>query len=149
MTLDNVVFHTEEDYPEDLGVHHAATHMGFYWAWAVKRSLYNPQWDEAAAAAVADLKAGTMSGAQFVMQHMAGGLEDTDFNPEGLRFTLFYYDDEEEGYGRFMDDYVNTLNTPALASFYHVADNASNQALLDLVFDAALAQWRGSLSGTA
>ena len=48
-----------------------------------------------------------------------------------------------------MDDYVNTLNTPALASFYHVADNADNQALLDLVFDAALAQWRGSLSGTA
>ena len=48
-----------------------------------------------------------------LMQHMAGGLEDTDFNPEGLRFTLFYYDDEDEGYGRFMDDYVNTLNTPA------------------------------------
>ena len=62
---------------------------------------------------------------------------------------LEHYDDEEEGYGRFMDDYVNTLNTPALASFYHVADNADNQALLDLVFDAALAQWRGSLSGTA
>ena len=145
MSLDNVVFHTEEDFPEDLGVHNAATHMGYYWAWAVRRQLHNPQWETAAAEALVALKSGTLSGTDFVMQHMAGGLEETDFNPEGLRFTLFYYDDEEEGYGRFMEDYVNTLNTPALASFYHVADNADNQALLDLVFDAALAQWRGSL----
>lgn len=145
MILDSVVFHTEEDYPEDLNVHHAATHMGFYWAWAVARGLHNPQWEEAAADDLAKLKAGSLSGAQFIMQHMAGSLEEVDFNDEGLQFSLFYYDDEEEGYGRFMEDYVNTVNTPELPSFYHVKASAENQALLNLVFDAALAQWRDSL----
>lgn len=145
MVLDNVAFHTEEDYPVDLSAAHAATHMGYYWSWAVRRGLYNPQWDAAAPEAIAALKAGTLSGAQFILDNMAGGLEDTDFNDEGLRFALFYYDDEDEGYGRFMEDYVSTLNTPALASFYHVRVCRENQTLLDSVFDAALNQWRDSL----
>lgn len=145
MTLDNVVYHTETDFPEGLGTHHAATHMGFYWAWAVRRSLHSPQWDEAAGADMAALQSGRISGAEFVMRHMGGGLEEGDFSGEGLRFTRFYYADDDEGYGRFMEDYVHTLNTPVLPSFYHVAASVGNQALLDLIFDAALAQWRDSL----
>ncbi|WP_066569900.1 hypothetical protein [Snodgrassella sp. CFCC 13594] len=145
MLLDHVVFHTEEDYPADLSMAHAATHMGYYWSWAARRDLVNQQWDEVANDDMAALKLGQMSGAQFVLENMGGGLEDTDFNEEGRRFSLFYYDDEDEGYGRFMEDYVGTLNTPALTSFYHVLVNDENQALLDGVFDAALAQWRRSL----
>lgn len=145
MILDNVAFHTEEDYPDNLSVAHAGTHMGYYWSWAVRRGLYNPQWDDAAPEAIAALKAGTLTGAQFVLDNMAGSLQDTDFNDEGRRFALFYYDDEDDGYGRFLEDYVSTLNTPALASFYHVRVNHENQALLDGVFDAALSQWRASL----
>ncbi len=54
---------------------------------------------------------------------MDGALMRDDFNEFGQRFTAFYYDDEEDGYGNFMADYVTTMNTPALGSFYHVADN--------------------------
>lgn len=145
MILDNVAFHTAEDYPADLPAASAATHMGYYWSWAVRRGLHNPQWDTAAAAAMNALKTGALSGAQFVLDNMAGSLEDTDFNDEGRRFALFYYEDEDEGYGQFMTDYIVTLNTPALASFYHVAISRDNQALLDAVFDTAWHQWRRSL----
>ena len=145
MILDNVVFHTEEDYPPALALAHAATHMGYYWSWIVRRGLYNPEWDEAAEEDMGALKAQAISGAEFVLNNMAGCLEDSDFNEEGCRFSLYYYDDEEEGYGRFMEDYVQTLNTPALESFYHVEISDENQALLDGVFDSALMQWRQSL----
>lgn len=145
MILDNVAFHTEEDYPADLPAASAATHMGYYWSWAVRRELHNPQWNTAAPEAITALKTGTLSGAQFVLDNMAGGLEDTDFNDEGRRFSLFYYDDEDEGYGQFMTDYVSTLNTTALDSVYHVRVCHENQVLLDGIFDAALRQWRSSL----
>ncbi|WP_370577803.1 cell surface protein [Snodgrassella alvi] len=145
MIFDNIVFHTEEDYPPALSLANAATHMGYYWSWAVRRGLYNPQWDEAAEEDMAALKAQVMSGAEFVLNNMAGCLEDSDFNDEGRRFSLYYYEDEDEGYGRFMEDYVQTLNTPALQSFYHVEINDENQSLLDGVFDSALIQWRQSL----
>lgn len=145
MILDNVVFHTEEDYPSSLAHEHAATHMGYYWSWIVRRNLYNRQWDELAHDDLLALKSENLTGADFVLNQMSGSLEDSDFNEEGRRFSLFYYDDEEEGYGRFMEDYIQTLNTPALKSFYHVEVNADNQALLDNVFDQALQQWRQSL----
>ncbi|WP_037586769.1 hypothetical protein [Stenoxybacter acetivorans] len=144
MVLDHIAFHTEEDFPSDLSAEHAATHMGYYWSWAVRRALVNDAWFDAEAADMDALMRGE-SGARFVLTHMAGGLEDTDFNKEGRLFVLFYYDDDDEGYGRFMEDYVNTLNTPALPSFYHVADTPENQALLDGVFDGALMQWRSSM----
>ncbi|MDF7675833.1 cell surface protein [Neisseriaceae bacterium ESL0693] len=145
MVLDHVVFHTEEDYPADLSVASAATHMGYYWSWIVRRDLHNSQWNEVAPDDIQAVQSGLMSGAEFILNHMGGGLEDTDFNPEGRRFSLYYYDDEEEGYGRFMEDYVQALNTTLLDSFYHVTVSAENQLLLDGVFDAALLQWRQSL----
>lgn len=145
MVLDNIAFHTDESYPAGLSAVAAATHMGYYWSWVTRRQLYNPQWDEVAPAEIRALQNGQMSGAEFVLSQMAGGLEDTDFNLEGRRFTLFYYDDPDEGYGRFMEDYIQALNTPVLQSFYHVTVNAENQLLLDGVFDVALAQWRQSL----
>lgn len=145
MILDSIMFHTEEDYPSLLGQEHAATHMGYYWSWIVQRNLHNPQWCELAVKDMAALKARKISGAEFVLTQMSGSLEDRDFNAEGLRFSLFYYDDEDEGYGRFMEDYVQALNTPALQSFYHVEVNHANQILLDGVFDQALHEWRQSL----
>lgn len=140
---DHVSFHLDADYPPDLDPQHAAHHIGFYYAWAVSKNLHS-----AAAAALPDfdrLQEGLISGAQFVRQQLSGGMDETCFNELGQRFTAFYYADEEEGYGRFMEDYVHTLNTPALPSFYHVADTPQHQALLNLVFDAAWAQWQASL----
>lgn len=148
MVLDNIAFHTEEDFPSDLSVAAAAIHIGYYWSWIVRRNLYNPQWDKEAAHDMTALKAGQLSGSEFILNNMAGRLEDIDFNSEGLKFSLYYYTDEEDGYGWFIEDYIRTLNTPTLASFYHVEISAENQLLLDGVFDAALAQWRKSLKPT-
>lgn len=144
---DHIQFHTAEDYPAGLPPEHAATHMGMYFRWAAGQGLVNPVWQSApeTAADFAAMLEGGLSGADFVRKHLGGALIPEDFTEFGQRFTGFYYDDEDEGYGAFMEDYVNTLNTPQLPSFYHVADTPETYALLAPVFQTAFEQWQNSL----
>ena len=142
---DHIYFHLDEDFPKNLSQDHAATHMGFYWSWAVSQNLHYPEWENIAANDLAALKSGQMSGAKFVLNNMGGALNPQDFSELGQRFSAFYYDDEDDGYGAFMEDYISTLNTPTLPSFYHVADTPTNQTKLNAVFQAAFAQWLASL----
>ncbi|RPD90882.1 cell surface protein [Neisseria weixii] len=144
---DHFQFHTGEDYPADLSPDHAATHMGMYFQWAAGQGLVNPVWQTApeTASDFAAMLDGTFSGAVFVRNHLGSVLTPQDFTELGQRFTEFYYDDEDEGYGAFMEDYVTTLDTPQLPSFYHVADTPENYALLAPVFQAAFERWKHSL----
>ena len=144
---DHVKFHTDENYPAGLPEENAATHIGMYWAWAASQGLANPVWQSASESAedFAAMLKGENSGAEFLRTHMDGALTRDDFTEFGQRFTSFYYDDEEEGYGKFMEDYVVTMNTPELESFYHVLDNAENRAKLEAVFQTAFEQWQQSL----
>ena len=144
---DHIQFHTEEDYPADLSAEHAATHIGMYFQWAASQGLINPVWQNApeTAADFTAMLAGRFSGAQFVLKHLDGALITDDFTELGRRFSDFYYDDEEEGYGAFMQDYMTTLNTPQLDSFYHVEDTPENFAKLAPVFQTAFDRWQHSL----
>ena len=76
---------------------------------------------------------------------MDGALTPDDFNPFGQSFTSYYYDDEEEGYGAFMEDYVRTLDTPSLGGFYYVEDSPETYAKLAPVFQTAFEKWKSSL----
>ena len=144
---DNTRFHTDENYPAGLPAENAATHIGMYWAWAASQNLHNPVWQSAPESAedFAAMQEGRLSGAEFLLRHMDGALMRDDFNEFGQRFTSFYYDDEEDGYGNFMADYVTTMNSPALGSFYHVADNTENRIKLEAVFQTAFEAWQQSL----
>ena len=148
---DHIQFHTEEDFPADLSPEHAATHIGLYFQWAAAQGLVNPVWQTApeTAADFAAMLNGQFSGAQFVLQHLGGALTPEDFTELGQRFTEFYYDDEDEGYGAFMEDYVRTLDTPAQPSFYHVADTPENYTRIAPVFQAAFTRWQASLNTQA
>ena len=144
---DHIRFHTEEDYPENLPPENAATHIGMYWQWAAQAGLANPVWQAApeTAADFAAMLKGRFSGAQFLLKHMDGALTPDDFNPFGQSFTSYYYDDEEEGYGAFMEDYVRTLDTPSLGGFYYVEDSPETYAKLAPVFQTAFEKWKSSL----
>ncbi|QEY24090.1 DUF7832 domain-containing protein [Neisseria animalis] len=144
---DHILFHTEEDYPAGLPEENAATHIGMYFQWAASQGLVNPVWQSApeTAADFAAMQQGSFSGAQFVLKHMGGAITPDDFTDVGQWFTEFYYDDEEDGYGAFMEDYVAALDTPSLGSIYHVADTPENFAALAPVFQTAFNRWAASL----
>lgn len=144
---DHIKFHTDEEYPANLPLENAATHIGIYWQWAASQALTNPIWQTAPETAedFIAMNKGLISGAQFLLKHMDGAMTRDDFNELGQRFTSFYYDDEEDGYGAFMEDYIQTLNTPELGGFYHVEDTQENYAKLVPVFQMAFNKWHASL----
>ncbi len=140
---DHISFHFGEAYPEDLPQSHAAHHIGYYYAWAVSQNLASPE--AADLPDFAQLKNGEISGAQFILAQLGGGIDDTCFNELGNRFTRFYYDDEEDGYGQFLSDYFTALALESDHDFYRVEDTPANQAKLNPVFQANFQRWLDSL----
>lgn len=146
MHYDHTEFHLDADYPADLPTQNAAHHMGYYYAWAVSQNLHST-----AAAALPDfdrLQNGSISGSVFVREQLRGGLDSTCFNERGNRFTAYYYDDEDEGYGAFLSDYFQALGIQSEHGFYRTEDSPECQARLNPVFQAAFEKWLGSLRPT-
>ncbi len=143
MHYDHITYHTEEHWPADLPKSQAAHHMGYYYAWAVSQHLHS----EAAARLpqFAALQNGSLTGAEFILQQLNGGLDDTCFNDLGNRFTAFYYADEHDGYGHFMADYFTALGLESEAEFYRVPLLPEHQQTLNAVFQVAFEQWQNSL----
>ena len=140
---DNIRFHLDEDYPDQLPPENAATHIGMYWQWAAQAGLVNPVLQTAADFAA--MTSGKISGQHFLLKHMDGALTADDFTELGQRFTEFYYTDEEDGYGAFMEDYVLALDTPSLGGFYHAKNTPKTFAKLTPVFQTAFEKWKSSL----
>lgn len=140
---DHIDFHLGEGYPAGLPEYNAAHHIGYYYAWAVSQNLHSP-----AAAALPDfdkLQSGAISGARFVLEQLGGGIDETCFNDLGNRFTRFYYADEEEGYGLFIEDYFTALGIGDEGGFYRTENTAANQNRLNAVFQTGFERWRRSL----
>lgn len=141
MTYDHIRFHTEEQ--PHLAAENAIAHMVYYYTWAVSQHLHS-----AAAAALPEFtlwQQGQYSGSQFILQALNGGIDETCFNDLGNRFTQFYYEDEDEGYGRFLEDYFDALGLNSETEFYQIHWQPERQTRLNQVFQAAFTQWRNSL----
>ncbi|OFQ14808.1 cell surface protein [Neisseria sp. HMSC068C12] len=117
---DNIRFHLDEDYPDQLPPENAATHIGMYWQWAAQAGLVNPVWQTApeTAADFAAMTSGKISGRHFLLKHMDGA---------------------------FMEDYILALDTPSLGGFYHVKNTPETFAKLIPVFQTAFEKWKSSL----
>ena len=138
---DHISFHTEG--APYITPEQAAQHMGYYFAWAISQNLHSNS--AAALPHFADVQAGLMSGADFVLQQLNGGLDETCFNALGNRFTQFYYEDEDEGYGQFMADYFAALDLQNEADLYQVTWQPARQQQLNAVFQQAFLRWKSSL----
>lgn len=138
---DHITFHTDEN--PTINDEAAIAHMVYYYTWAVSQNLHSP-----AAAQLPEFQAwqqGNLSGSQLILQGFRGGIDETCFNDLGNLFTQFYYDDEDEGYGRFMEDYFVALDIRDENEFYQIGWLPENQVRLHQVFQAAFDVWRSSL----
>jgi len=147
---DNIRFHLDEEYPEGLPSENAATHIGMYWIWAAQAGAGESPCATGPphAARYRDMLKGRTSGRRFLLKHMDGALTPDDFTEQGQKFTSYYYDNEEDGYGAFLEDYVRTLDTPSLGGFYHVPNTPEIYKRLKPVFQAAFEQWKNHLAST-
>lgn len=140
---DHISFHTEENYPANLPETNAAHHIGYYYAWAVSQDLHSPEAENLPQFEA--LQRGTISGAEFVLNQLKGGIDETCFNDLGNRFTQYYYNDDEEGYGNFLTDYFLALGIEDENGFYHTENTPSIQQRLNPVFQTAFEEWLDSM----
>ena len=90
-----------------------------------------------------------LTGRDIVEQALGKQLLLSFFNELGQRFSAYYYADDDEGYGQFLSDYVNTLRTDLLPSFYHVDNSQAAYDAIASQFDIAYARWSDSLRDAA
>lgn len=142
MHYDHISFHLER-FPAELKPQQAAHHIGYYYAWAVSQNLHSPEAEDLPSFPL--LQGGYISGTDFILSEFDGGIDETCFNELGNRFTQYYYEDEEEGYGHFIDDYFQALDLNSESGFYRTEDTPENQAKLNAVFQMAFEKWQNSL----
>ena len=76
---------------------HAGNHIGLFLRWLVDRDLQSP---EALPEKVEKLRAGGMTGAEFLMEECDGRLWEEDISPQAMPFVREYYDG-----GKYFEDY--------------------------------------------
>lgn len=142
MHYDHISFHLD-NFPKNLPPQHAVHHIGYYFSWAVSQNLHSD-----AVAALPNfllLKNNNISGTTFILSELGGGIDETCFNDLGNQFTQFYYDDDEDGYGHFLNDYFLTLDIRTQEEFYNINDNLEIQNKLNITFQNAFDRWKQSL----
>jgi hypothetical protein len=139
MHYDRADWHCGGDYPEGLPLENAATHIGMFLGWAIKRGLIGVEHTAHSADAVAAVRDGALSGRDFLTQRCDERLTDEDLGDEGNRFTESYYE------SRYFDDYEACLGG-GLASLYHVEDTPENQAKIEALLDQRFDSWRTTVA---
>lgn len=126
---DDVSWHYDGDFPQDLAEKNASTHIGMFLGWVIKRGLEGEFLKEIASEGLIKLKTGKITGAEFVCSYCDGKLTEEDLNEKANEFAKEYYENDV-----YLSDYAETLgeNVPTL---YHVEDNLKNALLIENILD--------------
>lgn len=145
MSIDRADWHYGGDYPEDLPPENGGTHIGLFLAWIIRNGLEGQELREDSADALGRVRARTMTGREFLFEECDEKFWNDDLNEEGLAFTLAYYSGPGgEGYGEYIEDYMQALETETLPSLYHVEDTWENYDKLAPLIDERFAAWKAS-----
>jgi hypothetical protein len=118
--LDDVSWHLDsEEFYAGLPEENAATHIGFFVAWAINNGLWGAIPGTDCPAAVQRVQERAITGRVFVLEECDGKLFPTMFNAEGCAFANKYSP------RTYIKDYYNAL-VVGLASGYLVADSWDN-----------------------
>jgi hypothetical protein len=118
--LDDVSWHLGGgEFPEDAPEENAATHIGFFVAWAINRGIWRVSPDPNESIAVQRVKDRIITGRTFLLEECDGKLFTGMLNKEGGIFAQKYY---PRAYDK---DYHSSLVVD-LASDYLVVDSWHN-----------------------
>jgi hypothetical protein len=137
MKYDDVSWHSEGDFPEDLPYEAAATYIGMYLVWALLAGLGGRHFVEDFPGEMAQLRARTVTPGRFLLCACDGTLMSDDLSAEGDAFTRDYFPKD----GQYLADYMAAFSVDAPA-IYRVADTWENFGRLQPVMDQRLADWR-------
>lgn len=135
IVYDSVDWHLGGDFPDDLDDAAARTHIGVFLAWIVERGLLAEDVARDNADEVAAVRAGELSGSDFLRDCCDDVLSADVLSEEGDAFARDYYE------ALYLDDYVD-LSDDDLPTIYHEPDSPEKRAEVRAVLDERFAEWQ-------
>lgn len=130
---DDASWHYEGDYPHDLPVENASTHIWMFLAWCIENNFYNEEFwidDLELEQEISDIKNKKITWAQFLIDCLDEKLTDEDLNEEWNNFANFYYEN------KYMEDYEKIFGKK-FDNIYKVPDTWENYNLIKIKIDEA------------
>lgn len=121
------------EFPQGLPEENAATHIGFFVAWAINRGLWGAPQNAAESVAIESVRNRAITGRIFLIEQCDGKLLSGMLNKEGNVFAQKYY---PRAYDK---DYQRTLILE-LESDYLVEDSWNNYECIAEVIDQRYAR---------
>jgi len=122
MKYDDASWHYGGDFPKDLPIESAATHIGMYVAWCLLNDLAGEIHTVEFPEALKILKDRAIRPGQWFMEHCDEKFTDEDLNEKGNLFTEFYYASDAAPY---LESYEKILGSN-FSTLYAVEDTWSN-----------------------
>lgn len=144
---DDASWHYEGDYPENLPVKNAATHIGMFLAWCINNNLISDEQIEESGSDIGEVKDRTITGAEFLINNCDEKLLNEDLNKMGNKFAAAYYEYAKQtkfgkAYNNYVNDYSRVLNGGSEDDVYSVEDNWENYDRLSPVIDQRFREWQ-------
>lgn len=146
MAYDRADWHYGGDYPDELPPENGGTHIGMFLAWCINNGLIGTFHLQESAAAVEAVRNREMTGRQFFIEQCDEKFWSEDLSEEGNDFAHWYYNDEGDRWGKFLDDYDDVLGGD-LPSLYHVEDTWEKYDRLALRISERFAEFQKSNRG--
>ena len=141
---DDASFHTEGDFPDELGGDAAYTHIGMFLSWLVLSGFGDGEdfgKNGQCLPVVEQLRTGKITPGRF-MQILDGSFFSEQLSDEGNAFVQYYYKQKKSA-PNFWTDYQRTLGKME-RTMYHVKDSWKNFMTLKPVLDKRLADWEAA-----
>lgn len=131
---DDASWHFDGDFPKELGITAARTHMGFVIRWAAENKLLSNLLTSNFPNEINALKNNKITSSEFIEKCCDDKLTNDDFSEEGNLFLSHYYDDH------YMDDYVDT-SSDDLPTIYHEPDNNEKYQIVKEIINIRYKNW--------
>jgi hypothetical protein len=140
MKYDDASWHYGGDFPDDLPEEAGATHIGMFLAWVIINDLAGDLHTENSQNSIQKVKNRSMTGREFLLKECDEKFTDEDLNEEGNLFAQYYYEGEDDDYGKYLTDYEEALLSE-LPSMYHADDTWENFNKLEPLISKAYQEW--------
>lgn len=129
---DDISWHYNDEFPKELEEKNAATHIGMFLEWIIKRGLESDFLKQIAKDGIEKVRNKEISGTDFLMKYLDGKLTSEDLSKEANNFASKYYETD-----RYLDDYAMIFEDD-VPTLYHVKDTPENFEKIAKILDKRL-----------
>ncbi len=148
---DDASWHYEGDFPKNLPIENAATHIGMFITWCIENNLLSEEQTLDFEEDISEVKKYKMTGSEYLINNCDEKFIEDDLCELGNNFTKDYYNNNSlfaDKYGTYFTDYCNIFDENAekngfeYESLYHVENTWKNYQLIKVIIDKRFEEWK-------